>query len=1036
MLQRWNRLSFRIPAIVLAMTLLPTLLVGLIAARISRTALTQKVAVSNLGIAADEIAEIDFWLHHTAEVLQVAATRPTFGSADRDMEKLRSALEPLLKVLPSAEKLTVLDESGMELVILSRDEVFTSADYESRAAEPAVRRALNGEVDFGQTAVTPDGTAYRTITVPIWNVRRDTAVGVLQAEFSLAELINQIATRSVGENGYLVVLNQERRIISHPDFSRVLAGEIYSTHLQEGQVVYDDADGVEMRRWRDGERGERFSVFAESDDGAWTVVVEQPVDEALREAALWDQTLLVLSLVILLFVLLLGWQLTRTFSRPLREVTTAALGIARGELIRPPQTVRNDEIGQLAEAFRATNAYLAKAVAQADAIAAGDFSAEITPRSTDDVLGIALQRMTETLQQAGEVAQAVAAGNTAVQIPVKGENDMLATAVNRMTALLGETAAQADAIAAGEYDLEITPRSEADLLGHALQRMVRQLRQVTAENGRRLWMATGQSELSAAMRGITAVDELAQAIVTYLSQYLGAQMGALYVSAGAQQLRLAGKFAFVDAAEVPERFLFGDGLVGQVAADQMPLHLAPVPADYFHIHSGLGDALPAQLIIFPFHFAGAVQGVVELATTAEWGEKELEFLHDVAETVAISLRVAGEQAKNARLLQQTQEQAEELRQRAEEMSAQQEELRQTNEQLVMQTKALQDSEKALQTQQEELRATNEELEEKTEMLQRQQEVVEAKNDQLLQTQRELEERAEQLAITSKYKSEFLSNMSHELRTPLNSLLILARMLQDNEEGNLTAEQIESIAVIYESGQDLLQLINEILDLAKVEAGKVEAYLEMVSLADLLTTMARKYTHIGEEKGVDFVTELDPELPAMLQTDGKRVEQILRNLLSNAFKFTTEGTVTLRIAQPASANPELRAHGLDPEQSVAISVRDSGIGISSADQKMVFEAFQQVDGTISRKYGGTGLGLSISRELATLLGGFIGLESELGVGSTFTLYLPFAAPQAAVASPERAESLPAPPRRRRMGARRRARPCLMIGRRSSKEIAFC
>ncbi|HEX9107263.1 MAG TPA: ATP-binding protein, partial [Longimicrobiales bacterium] len=339
------------------------------------------------------------------------------------------------------------------------------------------------------------------------------------------------------------------------------------------------------------------------------------------------------------------------------------------------------------------------------------------------------------------------------------------------------------------------------------------------------------------------------------------------------------------------------------------------------------------------------------------------------------------------LLEQSQALTQELQSQSEELKRQQDELKRSNTELEQQAQTLKASEEMLKEQQEELQQVNEELEEKAALLAEQNKKVEQKNREVEQARQALEDKAEQLEVTSKYKSEFLANMSHELRTPLNSLLILARQLSNNPDGNLTPRQVEFAQTILSSGSDLLTLINDILDLSKVEAGKMDVHAGEVVLEDVLTFARRTFGPVAEQKGLDFKLEVSPEAPRHLVTDAQRLQQVLKNLLSNAFKFTEKGSVELRI-RPAAPNRRFASRRLDTAQGVlAFEVRDTGIGIARDKQRLIFEAFQQADGTTSRKYGGTGLGLSISREIAKLLGGEIGLESTPGEGSLFTLYLP-------------------------------------------------
>jgi CheY-like chemotaxis protein/HAMP domain-containing protein/putative methionine-R-sulfoxide reductase with GAF domain len=618
-------------------------------------------------------------------------------------------------------------------------------------------------------------------------------------------------------------------------------------------------------------------------------------------------------------------------------------------------------------------------------------------------LGLAVSRtITASLKEMVRISGEIAEGDVAQTVAVRSHDETgeLAAAFNRFIDYLRDMAQVANSIAGGDLDVKVTPRSERDTLSLAVCQMVTDLRRVTAENERRIWQASGQSGLGDQMRGELAIPDLAQNVITYLCRYLEAQIGALYFSEDGD-LKLAGSYAYTKRKSLSDRFQVGEGLVGQAALEKQPITISDVPDDYIRVQSGLGESPPHYILVIPFIYEDHVDGVIELGRFAEWTDAQVAFLESVTENVAIAFQVAQVRARTMELLEETQRQAEELQAQTEELEAQQEELRQANEELEEQAQALRESERRLQVQQEELQATNEELTEKTELLEQQRAAVEERNQELQIAQEKLERRAEELAAASKYKSEFLSNMSHELRTPLNSMLILARMLCDNEEGNLTEGQVESAQVIYDSGQDLLALINDILDLARIEAGRLERHLESIALADVLKAIERDFTPVAGEKGLEFQTRLVAEegegLPETIHTDRKRLEQVLKNLLSNAFKFTPEGSVTVIVHRP-EAGVDLSHSGLDPAQTVAFSVADTGVGIAPEHHRAIFEAFQQVDGSISREYGGSGLGLSISRELARLLGGEIGLQSTLGEGSTFTLYVPEAPVEPAPPAP--------------------------------------
>jgi len=503
---------------------------------------------------------------------------------------------------------------------------------------------------------------------------------------------------------------------------------------------------------------------------------------------------------------------------------------------------------------------------------------------------------------------------------------------------------------------------------------------------RRNWIRTGQTRLNDAMRGEKSIQTLAGNIIRSLSKHIGAQVGALFLAED-DRLKLGGRYAYRKHETVPETFGWGEGLVGQAAADKKQMLLSDVPEDYVVVGSALGQSVPTNIVVVPCLFEGEVKCVIELGSLRAFSDLETEFLDSVAEGIAIAIQTAQAREKLKSLLEETQRQSEELQ-------TQQEELKAANEELEDQTQRLTESEERLKAQQEELEVTNEELEEKNDLLERQKREVE-------QARRQIEEKAAEVALASKYKSEFLANMSHELRTPLNSLLLLAQGLAQNKEGNLTAEQVESARIVYGSGSDLLNLINEILDLSKIEAGRMELQLTPVQVSNLAERVRGSFGHMCDGKGLSLEVTVRDDAPVEITSDSKRVEQVIRNLVSNAVKFTERGSVIVTFGQlslvdghwqdDTGKTVELRTPNdqspMTNDRWLSIAVRDTGIGIAPEKQKTVFEAFQQADGGTARKYGGTGLGLSISRELTRLLGGEIQLESEVGKGSAFNLYLP-------------------------------------------------
>lgn len=579
------------------------------------------------------------------------------------------------------------------------------------------------------------------------------------------------------------------------------------------------------------------------------------------------------------------------------------------------------------------------------------------------------------------VTQKMALGNLNHQIENSGNDEitLLMTSFENMRDNLIQNASIANKIASGDFTGNLEPKSDKDDLAIAINKMTKSLRDMTADNDRQTWIQQGQNELHEYIRGEQELSNMANNIITFICNYLNSKPGALYLLNNSDNTyNLVSSYAYTFRKGIKNKFKSGEGIVGQAALEQKRMVISDLPDNYMKINSALGDISPQSITVVPLIYQKKTIGIMELAHLKDLTEHELSFLDIIAESVAINFNMAINRNELKNLLEITQEQSELLR-------VKQEEMLQTNEELELQTKALKKSEEYLQTQQEELRVINEELEANSSNLKLQKSQLLEKNKELIDSQKEVERKASELERTSKYKSEFLANMSHELRTPLNSLLILSQDLINNQEGNLSQDQIESSTIIYKSGNDLLNLINEILDLSKIESGKLELNIQKTDISEILFAIKNSFKKQLEDKGIQFSTIIEPGIPAYLFTDIQRVDQIIKNLMSNALKFTPSGSINITVKRPSTAN--LKRLSSPIESLIAFCVSDTGIGISPEIQEKIFEAFQQADGSTSRKYGGTGLGLTISRDLAELLGGELTVISEQDKGAQFTLILP-------------------------------------------------
>jgi len=605
------------------------------------------------------------------------------------------------------------------------------------------------------------------------------------------------------------------------------------------------------------------------------------------------------------------------------------------------------------------------------AVANGDLKQKLTVEAKGEIAALAdtINGMIDTLAtfaaQVTNVAREVGVeGKLGGQASVpgaagtwKGLTDNVNQLAANLTTQVRAIAEVATAVTKGDLtrSIKVEAQGEVAALKDNINEMIVNLKDTTLKNSEQDWLKTNLAKFSRMLQGQKDMITVGRLILSELAPLVSAQHAVVYTydnSEDRPSLKMLASYAYEQPEEKGRRLELGQGLVGQCALEKQKIMITNVPSDYIRISSGLGSAPAASMIVLPIVFEGQVKAVLELASFERFNPTHQAFLDQLTESIGIVLNTIEANMRTEDLLKQSQSLAQEL-----------------------------------QSRQEELQQTNQELQEKARLLAHQNVEVERKNREVEQARQALEEKAEQLALTSKYKSEFLANMSHELRTPLNSLLILSDQLSKNPDGNLSAKQTEYAKTIHSSGNDLLMLINDILDLSKIESGTVVLDIGELRFVDLHNYVERTFRHVAEAKGVDFNVGLDPNLPRTLTTDSKRLQQVIKNLLSNAFKFTHDGQVNLKIDLAHGGwHPEIESLS-NSDCVLAITVSDTGIGIPLEKQHIIFEAFQQADGSTSRKYGGTGLGLAISREIARLLGGEIGLISQPGVGSSFTLYLP-------------------------------------------------
>ncbi len=652
-------------------------------------------------------------------------------------------------------------------------------------------------------------------------------------------------------------------------------------------------------------------------------------------------------------------------TRVAREVGTEGIlgGQARVQGVGGTWKDLTDSVNQMASNLTAQVRGIAKVVTS---VAEGNLKQKLSISSRGEVAELTdtINEMIDTLavfaDQVTTVAREVGVeGKLGGQANVPGTSGIWKNLTENVNQLAENLTTQVRAIsevasAVTKGDLTRTIRVEAkgevEGLKDTINQMIANLKQTTLRNQEQDWLKSNLTKFTQMLQGQKDLNAVTQRILSELAEVVSAQCGMFYIlkqddSGKNKTLKLVSAYAYDNDHNRKEEFALGEGLVGQCAVEKERIMLTNVPAGYVKINSGLGGATPLNLIVLPVLFETEIKAVIELGTFETFSEIHLDFLSRLTESIGIVLNTIETNSRTEHLLEQSQSLTDEL----------------SN--------------------------TNKELQVKAHLLVKQKEEVEDKNREIEEARKSLEEKAAQLQLTSKYKSEFLANMSHELRTPLNSLLILAQQLFENSDGNLTEKQVRYAKTIHSCGDDLIQLINDILDLSKIESGYISADFINVRFNEITTFVETTFKHISESKNLKFTIEVDDELPDIIETDLQRLNQILKNLLSNAFKFTEKGEVSFRIYEAHKSWKDNSSSLAIAKQVVAFEIKDTGIGISKDKQSIIFEAFQQAEGSTSRKYGGTGLGLSISRGLADLLGGSLELDSEAGMGSTFTLYLP-------------------------------------------------
>ncbi|MDX8391138.1 MAG: response regulator [Mariprofundaceae bacterium] len=948
--------------------------------------------------------------------------------AEKWLKSTRSGFHSFMQSNPLYMQLQVIDTEGMEIIDISRHKAdgevhsdrvnapknLRQSDYFAKAMQLPANKFYVSPMRLMRMhgAVIQPHVPLMDYALPLMD-DNGTRHGVIVLRLFGEQILNKVqkeADTDTQENDGLYVVNQHGDYLSHPDSSKTFSFD----QMQEGKALR----GTNIARqnpqlWQAMQDGRQThssddSIYAfkrihplkQQPSHFWYIIHASPKDVTLAALITFQRVFFAVVLLLLLGILIVSRPLIKKITAPIRQITANMQRLEQGETgLQSVQYQGHDELGDLVKATQGMSMRMTDAIKQANTIADGDFRAKIIPRSEKDELGIALQSMIQTLQNitafttsvaAGDLSQnidikgphdqlghaintmigtkrnivkhanAIARGDFSADVEVRGEFDELGRALRDMNQMLRDLSGVAAAIATGDYSTEINPKGERDQLGRSIVHMTKSLRKATHEAEEQDWLKSGLADISREIQGIDSIEKLADTVMQRLAPMLNATHATFYTCGGQTPvLELKGQYACAKGA-LPVQIAPGEGLTGQCAQNKTIMIIDDIPDDYVQIQSTLGGSQPKTLAEIPLLADTHLAGVIELASLSEISDIQKILLQQLAPMLGMAVHALQQARQTEKLLEASQALTEELQ-------TQEEELREANAEMEAKTEELSTSETELQAQQEELRLNNEQLIEKNKQ-------VEAQKEDLTASSRSLAEQAEQLRQASQYKSDFLANMSHELRTPLNSLLILSDMLAKNKDENLTDKQVEFARTIYASGTDLLELINSILDLAKVEAGKMQLDPLRFPLQDISDGMQRDFAHVAKEKNVGFRLEHANDIPETLFSDAMRIKQVLKNLLSNAFKFTGNGEVVLDVSR-------------SDEKNICFAISDTGPGIAADKLNDIFEAFQQEDGSTTRKYGGTGLGLSICKELAKLLGGHVTVQSEQDKGSTFSMIIP-------------------------------------------------
>ena len=876
-------------------------------------------------VSDKDIEEFNYYYNKTADFLKEALV---------DIKS--PARAPMVREIDNELKVYKKDFYRVtELMDLRNDIVHNNLDINGKEVEQLLTSvSISAQKDDDTEAALEASKAIRSLLLArLYTAKYLASNKQTDASRARTEFINLAQE--------LVILNQE---IQNPKRSAQLKKAVQLVEKYEAGV----AEIVNLIKTRNRVIYSKLNVIGPkiaklSEEVKLSVKKDQ--DTIGPEVANLNESLVQIQMIIfpflLLFILFMSIFVPKYIKQSLLVLHEGIKNLLLSSDIRSRVAIQNnDEIGAISRDF---NSYLQilennliedeKLIVQAGIIAKGDYEVRIIPRYDTDTLGQTLQSITESLRRFTQVVESIASGVLDVKVDVKGDDDNLAIAVNIMIDRLQNIAEHADNIAQGNYQEDIQTKSKEDILGIALQNMTYFLRENAQSIKERDWLQDGQAQMDDILREDTTNNTLSKNILNALVTYTNAQIGIIYVyNEKGRTMDKCASYASLSKEDLS--FKLGEGVVGQSAKERKSIVLQEVPDNYLTIESGVGVGTPTNIIVLPFSYRGNIHAVVELGYFDTIHDELKIFLEGLRENIGIAYESIFSKTRLNLALEESQVISESLQ-------AQEEELKVSNEKLVYQSSQLQ-----------------------------------MQKDTLEKSKRELEAQAEELISASQYKSEFLANMSHELRTPLNSLLILSRALAENDHNNLSVEEVESAQVIQESGKHLLSLINDILDISKIEAGQMGVHLETINTDIFLNNINKRFMHMAKDKDLVFEVLKDETFPEHFLGDTLKMDQILTNLIANAIKFTDKGSVNLNVKRD--------------DNILYFAVKDTGIGIPKDKQGHIFEAFKQADGSTTRNYGGTGLGLSIATNFSKVLEGGIDVDSDENKGSTFTLHIPYSA----------------------------------------------